>query len=74
MGGEGLRQILFDDKKQIKQILNSTRIQTPTCHKTWENEQKNNINQYIEWKEQYETLKKLYIEPKLKDVPISSDE
>ena len=62
----GTKAILFDDKKQIKQILNNTRIQTPTCHQTWENEQKNNINQYIEWKEQYEALKKVYVEPKLK--------
>ena len=60
------RQILINEKAQIKQILNNTRIMEPTCIKTWEQEQKNNIKQYINWDNQYKALKKLYLEPKLK--------
>ena len=32
----------------------------------WENEQKNNIKQYIDWNDQYWALKKVFLEPKLK--------
>ena len=60
------RQILISEKMQIKQLLNNTRIQKPTCVEVWENEQKNNIKQYINWVDQYSAFQKVFVEPRLK--------
>ena len=57
---------ILNNQDLEKRILNNTRILEPTCIKTWEQEQKNNIKQYINWDNQYKALKKLYLEPKLK--------